>query len=254
MLPWRLRAGMDHEHPFVGTVSAALPRADVAGQALFSGGLAMLNVERRTLSSLLPPGLTPPDSDTGGRCLIAFGEHSEGVTFFGGMTVPWNLRYRELMIGIPFVHRAGSRGPHLFVRRMACDFRPAVWNGNVYYGFMKDFVRVAWDGEHFLAHDESHRPYFHAAVTPRSPGENEQQLVEIRAASALPVLGQRADGTLVHSRFEWDFSTASVEPATVRVLPGTQLARLLASQEVVATGHSCYVRQMPWRLSWPGVA
>jgi len=231
---------------------AALPGADIAGEAMFSGCLAIVPADRRALAAHLPPSLTLPPADAAEYpCLVAFGEHSDGLTFFGGFPMPWNIRYHELMVGVPFVNRKGAEGPQMFVRGMACDFWPAVWNGNVYYGFMKQFARVRWDGRQFVSLGDGERTDFHAAVE-KASSTTDGALEWIRAAAALPVLGRRADGTIVASRFDWDFSGAAVEPVSVRVFDGAQFPELTAGAGASISQRGCRVRGMRWRLSWPG--
>ena len=111
----------------------------------------------------------PPGNSATHPCLLAFGEQSGGTTFFGGFGLPWGIRYHELMVAVPFVGWQGAAGEHLFVSGMACDFWPAVWNGNFYYGFKKRFARMGWSGDHFAVEEDGRRAGFDAVV--RSQGE-----------------------------------------------------------------------------------
>jgi hypothetical protein len=228
-----------------------LGRADIAGEAIFTGGLSMVAVRRDIVAALLPPGVTLSEDDESGvyRCLIAFGEQSDGVTFFAGFPVPWSVRYREAFVGVPFVRR-GTDGPYLFVRGMPCDFWPAVWNGNMYYGFMKQFSRIEWDGDRFVSRSDAAEPDFHAILEPCAPSTGVEAAAWIRQAAALPVMGRRTDGTIVTSRFEWDFSDAAVDPAHVRLHASARFPELTAT-DVPQCHPGCRVRGMRWRLSWP---
>src|SRR5262245_23467484 len=128
--------------------------SEVAGQATFSGCLAVVRVARQALRSRLPTAVSlPPNDSNDYPCLLAFGEQLEGTAVFGGLTVPLGLRYRELMVAIPFVRVDGALGDHLFVSGMVCDFWPAVSNGNTYWGFSKRFAPMSWDGARFLVQD-----------------------------------------------------------------------------------------------------
>jgi hypothetical protein len=235
-------------------LSRSLDRADIAGEAMFGGCVAAIDIARDTIAALLPPtvALAHDDPSRVHRCLIAFGEQSDGVTFFGGFPVPWNVRYHEALVAVPFVHLDADDRPHLFVRGMPCDFWPAVWNGNVYYGFTKQLARIEWDGERFLSHSDRPEPDFHAVVERTSMSAGLDPLIWIREAAALPVLGCRADGTIVTSHFEWDFTEASVEPVEVRLYESAQFPELTAGNDAGRLHPGCRVQHMRWRLSWPG--
>ena len=113
---------------------ALIPSTAIAGEATFAGCLAVIDVARQALLPTLPPSVTLPRDDSAGYpCLLVFGEQSDGTTFWGGRSVPWGIRYHELMVAIPFVYWDGAFGEHLFVAGMICDFWPAVWNGNLYW-------------------------------------------------------------------------------------------------------------------------
>ena len=108
---------------------------------------------------------------------------------------------------------------------MICDFWPAVWNGNFYYGFKKRLAQMSWSGERFSVADEGHRATFHAVLRPGAepPGRS---LDRIRAAAALSVLGHRDDGSFVRSRFDWDFREAAVESASLALTVGQHFREL----------------------------
>jgi hypothetical protein len=161
--------------------------------------------------------------------------------------MPWGVRYHELMIAIPFVRWDHREGPFLFVHRMVCDYWPAVWVGNSYYGFNKSFARVDWDGRRFSVADGSNR-LFCAELLADLPARPET-LNWIVTAAQLPVLGQREDSTFVSSRFDWNFEPASVRRTKMRLLPGQgSLGRLLEDRQ---RSDAYWVDGMRWRLSWP---
>jgi len=197
---------------------------------------------------MLPAALAIPESDTPtSACLLAFGEHQDAKAFFGGVPITWGARYHELMLAIPCV--GGEANPYLFVPAMACDAWWAVWNGNVHYGFGKRLVSIQWDGSRYRVEDESHERDSFDATLHRKTGGSIKPLTWIRSAASLPVLGRRADGRFIESRFDWDFAEASIEPIAVHVNPGRDfgvhpLARLFSDE-------AFFVRQMRWRLSWP---
>jgi hypothetical protein len=201
---------------------------------------------------VLPRGLSLAASRlaTTYPCLLAFGEHSEGRTFFGGLETAWGVRYHELMLAVPFVTSYGA-GPYLFLRGMACDFWPAAWNGNVFYGFMKQFARIEWDGRQFVSRSLGEGPDFHATVTPRSsPSIDSETLHWLRDVVAQRVLGCRADGSIVESRFEWSFDDSILDAVDVDIRASPQFAELQRLAPFTADA-SYAVQRMRWRLSWP---
>lgn len=222
----------------------------IAGQATFSGCLAKLALPIDAVASMVPAGATLAHSDSPVHpCLAAFGEQAEGVTFFGGWPIPWGIRYRELLVAVPLNALAGVNGPLLFVTGMTCDFWPAVWNGNVYYGFRKRFVSMTADGANFRVINDEGTPVFVAATT--GPGVAHSATLEwIRSAVSLPIVGKRDDGVLVQSRFDWDFSEAAIDAASISVVVDQGFEELPATSGLECAT-ACLVRQMRWRLSWP---
>jgi hypothetical protein len=207
-----------------------LAGADVIGQATFEGCLAVVDVARRAFEETIPPSIRLPGRSAGSvRCLVLFGEQTAATTCFAGVPMPWGIRYHELMIAVPFVQQAARPGEHLYVHRMVCDYWPAVWVGNRYYGFGKRFARMTWDGERFVATDTSHG---------------------IQSAAALPVVGHRGDGTLISSRFEWDFRAAVVDVARADLTLNPGLLDLHGDDQKRAEA-AYSVQRMRWRLSWP---
>ena len=243
----------DHEWGKRTGHSRLAPTA-IAGQATFHGCISTIDVARQALVSQLPPSVALPQADSSKySCLLVFGEQMEGATFFGGLSVPWGLRYHELMVAIPFVRWEGAPGEHLFVSGMICDFWPAVWNGNFYYGFKKRLAQMSWSGERFSVADEGHRATFHAVLRPGAepPGRS---LDRIRAAAALSVLGHRDDGSFVRSRFEWDFREAAVESASLALTVGQHFRELPLGAHSSRNDDAYRIRGMRWRLSWPTIA
>lgn len=223
----------------------------VAGQATFTGCLAVVPIARRALQSRLPACLSLQAKNSEEYpCLLVFGEHVEGTAVFGGLSVPLGLRYRELMVAIPFVSWDRAAGDYLFVSGMVCDFWPAVWNGNTYWGFSKRFAPMSWDGSRLLVQNERGDVDFCGAV-----GGVERPFVDtldwIQAAAGLPVLGVRRDGVFVRSRFEWDFRRANIERVLLRLTPGSGFHELPLERDPKARYSAFSVVGMDWRLTWP---
>jgi hypothetical protein len=183
-------------------------------------------------------------------CLLAFGEQQDGTTFFGGVPVPWGVRYHELLVGIPFVRRADDPADYLFVSGMTCDFWPAIWNGNVYYGFHKRFAPMRSDEHAFAVLGGDGRPEFCASLR-EADGGRASMFDLIRTIASQPVLGWRDAGGFVRSGFDWDFSTAWIRPASLGLSLDTHFNELPAGAGLQVLGEAYRVRGMRWRLSWP---
>jgi len=235
--------------------SMSLPAGALAGQATFSGCLAKLELPVDALAAVVPAGATLAANDGSlHSCLIAFGEQAEGTTFFGGWPMPWGICYHELLVGIPLAACPPLAGPQLFVAGMTCDFWPAVWNGNVYYGFRKRFAAMTGDAAHFMVMNEDGAPVFTAFVDVRASADRDA-LGWIQSTVSLPVLGKRDDGVLVHSAFAWDFSGAGIEPASLSVAVRRGFEELPeGAQGQLRSEHAYAVRRMRWGLGWPSPA
>lgn len=230
--------------------SAALPRAPFAGQAMFAGSMGIVGVPRQALLRMLPRSVALSNTASSqAPCLLIFGEQSEGSVFWGGVPIPWGVRYHELMVAVPFVRLRDASEQHLFIAGMTCDFVPAVWSSNTYYGFSKRSAEMEWDGKRFSAMGTDGRNGFSAIIQTRATASIEQ-LAWITSAAALPVLGRLANGRLVKSRFEWSFDEARIEQGWVKIEVGPNFPELrLESQNV--QGDTFIVRRMRWRVSWP---
>jgi hypothetical protein len=237
--------------PMSGTGTAHLSPIAVLGQATFGGCVAVVRLARAELRSALPPSIRLPEPDVSPvACLLLFGEQRDAKTCVAGVPMPWGVRYRELMVAVPFVRWTRGEDPYLFVYRMVCDYWPAVWVGNSYYGFSKSFARMKWDGRQFSAHDESDQLLFCAELVSDQPAPRDA-FAWIESAARLPVLGRREDGKLVSSWFEWDFEPATVSSATLHVTLGQGLYGPFHEDRPVTAEGAYRVEGMRWRLSWP---
>jgi hypothetical protein len=224
--------------------ATTLEPGELAGEATFSGGLTTLFVDGDVIVPMLPSLTVPAQPSSRYQVLLAFGEQARGMTYFGGWPIPWGVRYHELMVAIPFVRLEGRDEVYLFVAGMTCDFPPAVWNGNQFYGFKKRFVAMSSGPDRFVV-DPSEEG-FSGTLRP-SPAIDEDR-EWLRWASSLPVLGIRDDGSFVRTRFDWSFTNARLEAAQVQVHIGRQFPEFAAG---TYQGSGVRVTGMRWRLGWP---
>jgi hypothetical protein len=175
---------------------------------------------------------------------------------FASLTMRTGARFYEMVIGIPFVHGPAGGGPSLFVARVFSGEPVATWSGNAHYGYTKRLVPMEWLGDTFVVSDEQGMLLAHVAVDPAGDWERAATTTgpahaATVALSRLPVLGQRPDGELVHSRFEWTFADAWTRPLRATVHIDSPLAPGLVCGVHHAVENSVEVSGMAWRLSWP---
>ena len=242
------------------SIDAAAAGLGFPGLARFDGCLVATAWARRDVEALLPEELelapnvsAAPDVHP---VVFVFGEHHGGTAVYGGLTVPLAVDYGEFVLAVPFARVRGGPHLHVWVPRMFSSYFPATWSGNVYYGFTKDMARMTWHGPVWVMTGETGELLVHAAVEPAadwSPARlASAHLDPLRAIFALPLVGRRADGTLVTSYFGWDFADAAVRRVGAEVsLDGTLVPGLAPRRCHAVPGGAFEVRNLVWRLSWP---
>jgi hypothetical protein len=230
------------------------------GQALFRGCIAVTHWKRNEVDSLLPSDLvlasnlssTPEDHPV----VFLFGEQREGTLLYAGVALPTGIGYGEFALAIPFVHHRDGRHLHTFVPRMYSAYPPAVWSGNLYYGFGKEQAQMWWQGPVFLLCSLTGPLLFHAAIEQGLPVARSSQdssdpdLATLQAIFAMPVLGRRASGSYVCSYFDWDFQQALVHRAESVLSVDASFVHGLTPR--TCHGDATFaVDGMLWKLSWP---
>src|SRR5437870_8953193 len=173
------------------------------GQARFAGSIAFTNWRRADAEALLPPEVELAANTTAPELhpvVFIFGEQSEGAVVFARVTVPTGAAYHEFGMVVPFVRRRGGRYLHSYVLRMYSSYFPAVWHGNVDYGFMKEMARMRWQGPVFLVTAEDGRLLLHADTEPAADWAPASRCKPpnfdaMRRVFAMPVIGRRAAGS-----------------------------------------------------------
>jgi hypothetical protein len=226
------------------------------GQSTFQGYVAVTTWPRQEVTRLLPRGLTLVQSagETASCHPVAFvfGRHVDTVRLFAGVAFPGSPAYSELGMAVPFVTGRGGRMPHLYMARMYASFAPAVWAGNMYYGFSKELADVDWYGPIFVVARPAGALLLHVLVGHSASTANRGDFEAVRGLFGLPVLGCRADGALVSSHFDWDVREARIRPAHVSIsLDGAVLPGLAPRLVDALPGATFAVDGMRWQLSWP---
>jgi len=227
-----------------------------SAQARFDGVIAFTRWPRADVAALLPPELVTAGTADTHPVVFVFGEQRDAAVLFAGFTIPSVGRYLELGILVPSVRPRAGGEERIYVRRMYASYFPAVWNGNVHFGFAKELARLAWDGRAFAVRRDdgdvlldavTHATGRWTAVRAGGPPGFEA----MRAVFACPVVGRKGDGRYVRSAFGWDFADADVRPTEVNVALAPALG-----------GHRCTtappggfeVRGMLWKVAWPSAA
>jgi hypothetical protein len=246
-------------HGFRGTRIDRAPRS-FAGRTCFRGVVACAPWPCAYVAGWLPTGfeLAPPVAACAHHPIVlVFGEQRDPAVLRGGLAVPIGPSYGELCMFVPYVRSLAHGELCTFAWRMWSTYFPAVWEGNHRY-FAKDLATIRSTDDVFVAADHEVRPLVHAVVD----GDGDWDAVRagsppgldaIRDAFTLPVLGRPAGGRLASSYFDWDFSAASARPVRTSIwLDGALVGDAQPHELAVAPGDAVAIRDMTWRLSWPG--
>ena len=118
-------------------------------------------------------------------------------------------------------------------------------------------VPMEWLGETFVVSDERGGLLAHATTEPLASwcqitGSPLRALAGTAALGGLPGFGHRADGSLVESRFDWDFANAWIRPVRAIVSVDASFGHGLGPRQSHGSPAACLeVSGMRWRLSWP---
>jgi hypothetical protein len=243
-------------------ILAGTANASFVARALFDGWIVFTRWPVDDAVGLLPSELelvldrgTSPDHP------VAFilGEQRACAVTAAGFSLPTGARYHEFGMMVPFVRHRGGRHVHIYVARMYASYFPAIWSGNMNFGFGKEPATFTTRGDVLVAEGDGGEPLVTFEVQPLGPWQRAvdaavENLDAMRAVFELPVLGRREDGSLVTSYFGWDFADATVRAGAGAVGIHGQLVAGLAPRRCPALpGGAFEVQGLLWRLSWPGV-
>ncbi len=141
---------------FQGSPLPRPPGLAPEGQATWNGYLTFTNLDRKQVASLLPSGyVLAANSALPAEHPVAliFGDQTDGVNFLvplaPGKPVPvtftHRVHYSEVILGVPFVQKAGQPGWHTYIVRMYLDYGVAVIGG-ARYDYAKQFACLDWTG------------------------------------------------------------------------------------------------------------
>ena len=183
----------------------------------------VLDLPAEPVAGLLPDGLEilPQDllPETRHPLVLLFGEQSA----VGPNLLPLGLRYRELVLALPFVRqRDGPPGPFCYLPILLLDRRLPTLLGRWLYGFAKR--RVAWttfeDGC-ALARLEDGASLLSARCAATGPRERADQLADfarVRCLFEQPLISSARGNRFRHAQFEFAFAQATVHPMTAEII------------------------------------
>lgn len=167
-------------------------------------------------SALVPAGLElrPQALTPAGRhpVILLFGEHSR-VGFPG---LGFGLRYRELVIALPFVRpRGGPPGPFCHLPLLLLDRRLPTWLGRWLYGFAKRHATIRRSAISFDAIGRSDGSWLFAARWRASGAALD--LGPVRGLFEQPLIAHGAGARWRYSRFDFGFERARLGAVEVEV-------------------------------------
>jgi hypothetical protein len=244
-----------------------LPRGDArdrrafVAETRFSGFIVSCPWSRDDVARILPPTLrlaaAPGVARDQHPVVFVFGEHDRSAVLFASLALSTGVRFRELLIAVPYVREAQGTRRALFVPRVFSGEPVVTWSGNAHYGFAKQMVPMEWLGDTFVVSGDDGGLLTHATVQAtapwqQAPGTRPPALVAAAALARLPFLGHRRDGSLVWSHSAWDFAEAWIRPVRASISIDAPLGRGLAPTLCHgAPLGGLEVAGMRWRLSWP---
>jgi len=243
-------------------------RSSFVGEARFDGYFLTVAMPRAQAAASLPQGFELAASNEAEEgcathpALIVLGRQSETAVLFAGKRWPTGFRYLEAALLVPFVRRRGSQRLCSYLPRMYAGDRVATFTGNTTYGYNKVHTALHWMSDTFAVADPAGGVALEAKV--ESAGEwetcdaNDPSMggfERVRSLANLPIVGRRADGSIVTSFFEWDASAASVRGARGVVSACAGIAPGLAAAVYESTAAESFeVGNLCWRVSWPVAA
>jgi hypothetical protein len=224
---------------------AGHPRWRLRATGRLEAVVAISDLPTGVAATLLPPGLEllPQTPAPTGRhpLVLLFGEHSR----VGVDLLPFGLRYRELVLALPFVRpRGGPPGPFCHLPVLLLDRRLPTWLGRWLYGFAKHRANIRRVGDRFeIARQSDDALLFSARIRPSAVAV---ELEPVRAPLEQPLTNSGRGGRWRYARFDFGFEgarLAAVE-AGITVHPGL-LPGLPAGPIAVRTA---FQLETVWRL------
>ena len=206
---------------FSGTYSPRCGNATVGGYANYQGNIVFTNLDRNVVQTIVPAGLKLASNTVGSTqhpVLFMYGHQQDTSWFVGGTLIPGGAPYQELMLLVPFVQETSGTRWHTHVVRMYLDNWTAIWIGDTFFAYAKEWGTSVESGT-AVSEFSGGAQKFQANIVPNGAALTNAQAeatlpnyAAIKSILDMPVVGRRADGTLVCSYFELDFTSAMITP------------------------------------------
>lgn len=215
-------------------------------QGTYNGIMTFTNVDRTTVSQLLPTNFELAPRKTSHLpnlhpIVLMFGDPTDGAFVTSPTAIqPTGIHYSEMILAVPFVQKVGqSGGWHTYIVRMYLD-NPAAVAGGIPYGYQKVLASIEWKGRYARVWDTVAGDYlegdfrwgarWYDGNEALNKIPNFQDMVNIMTTE---LLGRNGPISIC-SHFEWNFDEARV-----------------------AKAYTSYTMKKPFRANmsaWPGLS
>lgn len=246
--------------PAIGQASEESTPPLVAGRALFDGYLVSVPLPVVVAQELVPPQVELDQErvlDGTYPVVLVMGQQKHGSIVRAGVPIPVGSNYSEFGLFVPDVLWRGSGLRFNYVAQMYSGYFPAVFVGNVDYGYAKHFGDIVREDDRLFLNSENGELLFHAYFDGNAPwrrwrAESEPTMDFIQSSLSQPMLGLRLSGQWVYSFNWWNLDRALFRRVGATLSVDQPLVRgfgpLTAS---VPRGGAFEVKSMLWELSWP---
>ncbi len=205
---------------FAGTYTPGASNTAQGGQATYSGYIVFTNIDRSTVAAALPSDLKlatnlSPTPDLH-PIIFLYGHQRNTHWIIGGTTPQVGQDYTELTVLIPFVQNLDGTRWHNYVARMYLDDLGAIYVGNLFYAYAKEWGKSDESGTAFTeCHDA--QEYFGAAMQESGgwlpSAQAETALLNYQAIETIfemPMVGWN-DYSFTCSYFDFNYDKALVQ-------------------------------------------
>jgi len=250
---------------FSGTYTPKCGTATAGGEATYHGNLVFTNLDRPLVQAVLPPELKlAPNSAAPGLhpVIYLYGRPTDTKWIVADTPILIGPNYQELMLLVPFVQESTGSMWHNYVVRMYLDDANAIWIGNLFFAYAKEWGTSQESGTE-VTEFAAGSAKFHANIQPTGPWEPSAQAEAtmpnyqaIQTILAMPIVGRRSSGQLVCSYFELNYANATVAPVQSSheflepFVPGMSGWVGLGTVSSVVNG-AVAVRDLNWRIKQP---
>lgn len=180
---------------------------------------------------LAPQTLTPPNTHP---VNFMFGQQQK----VQANLLPWfQMNYFEFAVVVPHIQFRGAvrytpRGPHLYTPLLFLDQWPAIWAGDLAYGFPKRHAQITWTDNVYTVTRAGQRQaqgtFAEAQATLTAP-----EYEKVTQLLCQPTVSQSPWGGYVYSVFDWRLSPAQVQAQSAQI---EIAAQVLPNQPAVRGG------------------